>query len=197
LRPPHVLSTDAGIIICRAELHDAEVVLESVWSLAKASMTASRWSRDAFYPYLAREVDNGALQTKALFLATVGAAASAGPRSGVDEANSSKGRIVGFAAFSTIMSVNAAESTLENMAVAKPWQRRGIGRRLLSAGLLWCRAHASETVFLEVRESNRAAIALYESVGFKPAGFRPGYYCEPAEAGLQMQKFLGLVNRPS
>ena len=33
-----------------------------------------------------------------------------------------------------------------------------------------------ELVFLEVRPSNRVAIALYESMGFERIGLRPGYY---------------------
>jgi ribosomal-protein-alanine N-acetyltransferase len=81
------------------------------------------------------------------------------------------------------------------MAVAGPWQKQGIGGRLLSAGLLWCRAQAAARVFLEVRESNRAAIALYERAGFSVVGNRPGYYREPLEDGLQMRKVLGLVAR--
>jgi ribosomal-protein-alanine N-acetyltransferase len=74
------------------------------------------------------------------------------------------------------------------MAVAPAWQRQRVGKRLLAAGLLWCRAQASDTVFLEVRQSNQAAIALYERAGFLSVGNRPGYYREPAEDGLQMQK---------
>jgi ribosomal-protein-alanine N-acetyltransferase len=105
------------------------------------------------------------------------------------------GGLVGFAAFSAIMTVGAGESTLENMAVAGAWQRKGIGSRLLASGLLWCRAHAAATVFLEVRASNRVAIALYERTGFSAVGNRPGYYREPAEDGLQMQKALGLAAR--
>jgi ribosomal-protein-alanine N-acetyltransferase len=37
---------------------------------------------------------------------------------------------------------------------------------------------------LEVRASNTAALALYESLGFKPAGKRRDYYSEPDEDAL-------------
>jgi len=175
----------SGSVIRRAELEDVEAVLESVWELTKASPAAARWSRAAFYPYLATGAAGGALQARAMFLACVTPDKEAtGPGAevaGVD-------RIVGFAAFSAILTVGAGESTLENMAVAAHWQRQGIGKRLLAAGLLWCRAQASEAVFLEVRESNRAAIALYEGAGFSTVGKRAGYYREPTEDGLQMQK---------
>jgi ribosomal protein S18 acetylase RimI-like enzyme len=178
------------IVIRRAELGGGEAVLERVWELAEASATAARWSRAAFYPYLATDAASGALQVKAMFLAC--ADPSAEPTAAV----AAMDRIVGFAAFSAILTVGAGESTLENMAVATPWQRQGIGRRLLAAGLLWCRAQGSGTVFLEVRESNRAAIALYERAGFAAVGSRPGYYREPPEDGLQMRKVLDPVAQP-
>lgn len=195
MTPSHVPTTASGIVVRRAELEDAELVLESVLELAKASTTAARWSRAAFYPYLAKEAVSGVLQAKAMFLAC-GSTSEAATMTAYDANRIAKAdNIVGFAAYSAIMAVDAGESTLENMVVAKPWQRQGIGRRLLSAGLLWCRSHASETVFLEVRESNRAAIALYERAGFSSVGNRPGYYSEPAEDGVQMRKSLRVVDR--
>jgi len=196
---PYVAMPARSIVIRRAELDEVEAVLASVWELAKASATAAHWSRAAFYPYVATEAAGGALQAKAMFLACVTGATPPTSQTGGDHPISTPispmDGLVGFAAFSTIMTVGAGESTLENMVVATPWQRQGIGRRLLAAGLLWCRAHASGTVFLEVRKSNRAAIALYERARFSVVGNRPGYYREPAEDGLQMQKSLGAVAR--
>jgi ribosomal protein S18 acetylase RimI-like enzyme len=191
----HVPAPTAGIVIRRAAREDTEAVLDSVWELAKASSPAALWSRAAFSPYFATEVGSGALEAKAIFLACVNvSAAEMTTASGANPIAKTDG-IVGFAAYSAIMTFGAGESTLENMAVAEPWQRQGIGRRLLSSGLLWCRAHASESVFLEVRESNRGAIALYERAGFSALGKRPQYYCEPNEDGLQMQKILRLAKR--
>jgi ribosomal protein S18 acetylase RimI-like enzyme len=191
-----VLTPAHRIVIRRAELDEVDAVLESVRELAKTSATAARWSRSAFYPYVATDEASGALQAKALFLACANPSVGAMEPVAGDNPIVTVDRIVGFAAFSAIMTAGAGESTLENMAVAEAWQRQGIGRRLLAAGLLWCRAHASEIVFLEVRKSNRAAIALYERAGFSAVGNRPGYYREPAEDGLQMQKSLGLVVPP-
>jgi ribosomal protein S18 acetylase RimI-like enzyme len=190
------LSTSAhGIVVRRAKFGEVEAVLESVWELTKASTTVARWSRAAFYPYVSTDEAGGALQAKALFLACTPRSAGVPEASGGDSPIVAEERVVGFAAFSAIMTVGAGESALENMAVAAAWQRQGIGRRLLTAGLHWCRAHASAAVFLEVRESNRAAIALYERAGFSAVGNRPGYYREPAEDGLQMRKPLGFVAR--
>jgi ribosomal protein S18 acetylase RimI-like enzyme len=193
MTPKEVPSPAHGIVIRRAELDEVDAVLESVRELAKASATAARWSRSAFYPYVMTDEASGALQAKAMFLACANPTTDANEPPAEDNPIATVDRIVGFVAFSAIMTVGAGESTLENMAVAEAWQRQGIGRRLLAAGLLWCRAHASATVFLEVRTSNRAAIALYERAGFSAVGNRPGYYREPAEDGLQMQKSLGLV----
>jgi len=191
----HVPVPAPGIVIRRAELEDAETVLKSVWELSNASATAARWSRAAFYPYLAKEAASGGLLAKAMFLACGNTSKPATTTTYDANRIAKADNIVGFAAYSAIMTVDAGESTLENMAVANSWQRQGIGRRLLSAGLLWCRAHASETVFLEVRESSLAAIALYERAGFSSAGNRPGYYREPAEDGIQMRKSLRLMDR--
>ena len=196
---PYAATAASGVVVRRAELEEVEAVLESVWELAKASATAAHWSRAALYPYVAIDGVNGALQAKAMFLACVTGATPPTSEAGGDKPISPPlfpmDGIVGFAAFSTVMTVGAGESTLENMVVATLWQRQGIGRRLLAAGLLWCRAHGSAAVFLEVRRSNRAAIALYERARFSVVGNRPGYYREPAEDGLQMQKSLGAVAR--
>jgi ribosomal-protein-alanine N-acetyltransferase len=188
---PNVPAPAQGFVVRRAELEDTEAVLESVWELAKASATAAHWSRAAFYPYIATEPESGELQAKALFLACVNPAAHEIAAAGGDQRIATMKRIVGFAAFSAILTIGAGESTLENMTVTMSWQRQGVGRRLLAAGLLWSRARAAGTVFLEVRASNRPAISLYERAAFSVVGRRPGYYREPAEDGLQMQKSLG------
>jgi [ribosomal protein S18]-alanine N-acetyltransferase len=48
--------------------------------------------------------------------------------------------------------------------------------------LLAARETNSESVFLEVRESNHEARAFYEKVGFKLDGRRKSYYSNPPEA---------------
>ncbi len=194
MKRPYVATPVSGVVVRRAELDEVEAVLESVRELAKALPTAAHWSRAGLYPYVATDGVDGALQAKAMFLACVTGAtpstSGAGGESSLSTPVAPIDGIVGFAAFSAILAVGAAEATLENMAVASSWQRQGIGRRLLAAGLLWCRAHGSAAMFLEVRKSNRPAVALYERAGFSVVGNRPGYYRKPAEDGLQMQKRL-------
>ncbi len=83
-----------------------------------------------------------------------------------------------------------AEWEIENVAVAKPARRLGLGERLVNAFLQSSGRSASgkmnrgaeaTAVFLEVRTSNVAARALYEKIGFTVAGRRPAYYRNPDE----------------
>ena len=75
----------------------------------------------------------------------------------------------------------SSEWELENIVVAPSMQRTGVGKSLLDALLVRARETNSESVFLEVRESNFAARRLYEKAGFEQAGRRPSYYSYPLE----------------
>lgn len=75
------------------------------------------------------------------------------------------------------------EWELENLVVAPTARRKGLAKRLLEA-LLHAAGETNSPVFLEVRESNAAARALYESEGFKQAGRRPSYYKSPPEDAI-------------
>jgi len=79
----------------------------------------------------------------------------------------------------------APEWEIENVAVAGPARRRGLGTRLLGELLNAVRARGAEAVFLEVRESNQAARALYEKWAFIESGRRKAYYRDPVEDALQ------------
>lgn len=73
------------------------------------------------------------------------------------------------------------EWEIENIAIAGPARRRGLGSRLLGEFLDLARRSGAESIFLEVRESNRAARALYEKWAFVEAARRESYYREPEE----------------
>ena len=75
-----------------------------------------------------------------------------------------------------IMSVGAGEAHLLNLCVRKASQRGGLGRRLLWHLMELALERHADTMFLEVRPSNHAALQLYESVGFNVAGIRRDYY---------------------
>jgi ribosomal-protein-alanine N-acetyltransferase len=74
-----------------------------------------------------------------------------------------------------------------NLAVAPEFRRRGVGEALLSAGLASFRRSRMEEVFLEVRESNTSARALYARHGFRPVGQRSAYYRNPKEDALVLR----------
>jgi [ribosomal protein S18]-alanine N-acetyltransferase len=76
------------------------------------------------------------------------------------------------------------EWEIENIAIAGPVRRRGLGTRLLGELLDLARARRAESVFLEVRESNRAARALYEKWSFTESGRRRKYYKDPEEDAI-------------
>jgi [ribosomal protein S18]-alanine N-acetyltransferase len=68
------------------------------------------------------------------------------------------------------------EAELLNIGVAAAQQRKGLGRAMLSEILMLASAKNLRRVFLEVRASNTAALALYRSNGFSGIGVRRGYY---------------------
>ncbi|MGP4845720.1 ribosomal protein S18-alanine N-acetyltransferase [Marinobacter sp. 1Y8] len=68
------------------------------------------------------------------------------------------------------------EAHLMNICVAKTKRGEGLGRLLLAHLVGEAFSEKMSVVTLEVRVSNRSAIALYESYGFQRMGQRPGYY---------------------
>ena len=76
------------------------------------------------------------------------------------------------------------EWEIENIAVSGPARKRGLGTRLLGELLDLARATGAEAVFLEVRESNRAARALYEKWSFLESSRRKHYYHDPEEDAI-------------
>lgn len=71
------------------------------------------------------------------------------------------------------------EATLFNIAVAPDFQGKGIGKRLLSELILQLQQRELTTLWLEVRESNHSARALYDSLGFNEVTIRKNYYPTP------------------
>ena len=78
----------------------------------------------------------------------------------------------------------AGESEILNLAVDPESRRGGVGRQLLTAALDWLVVRGAQETFLEVRESNVAAIKLYEGAGFRAVGRRPDYYQRPVEDAI-------------
>jgi ribosomal-protein-alanine N-acetyltransferase len=84
-------------------------------------------------------------------------------------------RLLGY----SIQTSAAGEAHLLNLCIEPGWQRRGFGGLLLENAVRLARTRGCSSMFLEVRPSNRAGIALYQDRGFELIGRRPGYYSAP------------------
>ena len=78
------------------------------------------------------------------------------------------------------------EGYISNVAVRPDCRRQGVARALLTALEARARALLLSFLTLEVRESNAAALALYESCGYRVAGRRKNYYEKPTEDAILM-----------
>ncbi|HAB48496.1 MAG: ribosomal-protein-alanine N-acetyltransferase [Betaproteobacteria bacterium] len=73
------------------------------------------------------------------------------------------------------------EVHLLNLSVSDDEQGRGLGRRLLDWLMRHCFEEGAQSMLLEVRPSNQAALRLYAAFGFEQVSTRKGYY--PARGG--------------
>jgi len=90
-----------------------------------------------------------------------------------------EGEVIGY----YVMMAAAGEAHVLNLTIAPMWRRHGLGRDLLEHCLQRACDHHAESVFLEVRTSNTAAIGLYHSSGFVDLAVRRDYY--PARDGRE------------
>jgi ribosomal-protein-alanine N-acetyltransferase len=81
-------------------------------------------------------------------------------------------KVVGY----SILSVAAGEAHILNICIDAAWRSVGFGERLLDEVLLRARAAAVREIFLEVRPSNKHALALYKKKDFHKVANRPAYY---------------------
>jgi ribosomal-protein-alanine N-acetyltransferase len=77
-----------------------------------------------------------------------------------------------------------SEWELENIVVTGALRRQGLGARLLNEFMAYARAESAVAIFLEVRESNKGARALYHKAGFLETGLRRSYYANPPEDAI-------------
>jgi [ribosomal protein S18]-alanine N-acetyltransferase len=78
----------------------------------------------------------------------------------------------GVIALKTIANV----ADLHRLVVAPPYRHRGVGTRLVAAGLHAVRHLGAQSVMLEVDYHNEPAIALYQRLGFEQLAARENYY---------------------
>lgn len=82
------------------------------------------------------------------------------------------------------------EGSITNVAVSPKFRRMGVGDALISALLKNANEMGAQTLFLEVRESNKPAQSLYAKHGFENCGLRKNFYREPTENAYIMQLYL-------
>lgn len=87
--------------------------------------------------------------------------------------------LVGFLAVQTVLD----EMEILQIAVKADFQRLGIASQLMAAVMDW-----EGDIFLEVRESNSAAQALYARQHFTKIGKRKDYYRHPVEDAVLMKR---------
>lgn len=95
------------------------------------------------------------------------------------------GEVVGYIGANNI----AGEVYITNVAVLPAYRKQGIGELLLSVLLSVSERENAQFVSLEVRESNQAAISLYEKCGFAAVGRRKSFYRDPEEDALIYTKY--------
>ena len=123
------------------------------------SLFSGPWTKEGFFSFLMRD--------NTLFL--------------VVEEN---GKILGYCGVLLVLD----EGEITNVAVCRQRQREGIGQFLLSGLFLLLRERGIRVLHLEVRESNRTAIRLYERMGFQKDGLRRNYYTDPSEDAVLMTR---------
>ncbi|AEB30461.1 hypothetical protein CAR_c18040 [Carnobacterium sp. 17-4] len=94
-----------------------------------------------------------------------------------------KGEKVGFIGYTQLFD----EAEITTFGILKPFKNQGIGQSFLSAFIKQLKTEEIKTVFLEVREQNKAAIAVYERAGFETIALRKNYYHDPVDHALIMQ----------
>ena len=83
------------------------------------------------------------------------------------------------------------EAHLLNLSIARTYQKQGLGRTLLEHMVDIAKNNQMANMFLEVRQSNISAIALYENMGFNEMAIRRNYY--PATNGREDAILMGLA----
>lgn len=155
------MNPDSTISVRLATTHD----LADILNLERQSATASHWTEDQYEQAIRSDADeaNGRLVLVA------------------DSASKQQTtHILGFLVARHL----SPEWELENIVVSSAAQRQGIGRSLLEALVTQARETCSDAIFLEVRESNAPARALYDSAGFRQTGRRKSYYTNPLEDAI-------------
>lgn len=97
-----------------------------------------------------------------------------------------EGEIAAFAGIWTVFE----EAHITNVAVARKFRRRGMGRTLMLEAEKVALARKAMRILLEVRPSNTPALAMYAELGYVSTSLRKQYYADNQEDAIVMTKFL-------
>lgn len=101
-------------------------------------------------------------------------------------ATDGEGGVIGWICVSCVLD----EAEICSVAAHPAHRREGIGSSLLRAALTEAKARGAVRAFLDVREHNAAANAMYLKFGFLPFGRRRRYYRDPTEDAIVMGREL-------
>jgi len=147
--------------------------------LEKIIFPAEAWSEEMF-----RGEFSGLNPVLYLLLVDMTDGTVDGPNGGTNGQDEPEGalrdRVIGYAGIWLIQD----EGHITNVGILPEYRRRGLAEMLVTALILAAEARGAVRETLEVRVSNAPAIALYEKLGFRPAGKRRGYYPDNHEDAL-------------
>ena len=95
-------------------------------------------------------------------------------------------RLLGYLAFWMV----GCEVHLLNLTIPQNFRGCGMGKEFMSFLMDFSYRHGAKWIGLEVRESNRTAVALYRSFGFEQKRVRRGYYKDGYEDAIVMEREL-------
>lgn len=104
---------------------------------------------------------------------------------------------IGFLVGRRVMSASSEthfDAEIYNIGVRKSFQRSGCGTILLEEFIKRCISERVETIWLDVRISNKTAISFYNRFGFAEFTQRSRFYSDPLEDGMVMKLTMGKQN---